>query len=98
MSTWNFVFDEDLQGICSVCLGIQKGWTIHIHKDRLDRLDKDGKEGLVEIPLIINPQLPFNKSVTVANGHEVCISHTPPVTYHKQKSALLRSDSALVVP
>lgn len=88
MSTWNIVYEEGpLEGICAVCLGIQKGWTMHICADRLDKLDKDGKDELITIPLLINSKLPFNHAVTVAGGFEVCISHCQPVKYVKQRSA-----------
>lgn len=88
MSTFRFVYNEgSLEGICAVCLAMQKGWTYKVLKERLDRIDKDGKQGLVEIELVINSNLPFDHSVTVYNGAEVCIGHAPTIPYAPQKAA-----------
>lgn len=96
MSTWNFIFDSDLQGMCTVCLSLQKGWAMTILHERLDRIDKDGKEGVIDINMPVTPLLPMNKSITVSGGNEVCLTHVPPIPYKKQKSALMVAPSGLI--
>lgn len=91
MSRWNFVTDKDLSHKCTVCVAMQKGWFFSVAQERLDRLDKDGRDVVVDIEMEFTSILPFNDAEFSFQGSDVCLTHLAVIPYKKQKSASLLS-------
>lgn len=89
VSIINLVSDVDWTDKCAVCIAIQKGWNLAMLKSRLERIDQDGKTSKIDVSLEINPDLPFNDSICVFQGSDVCLTHMQPISFQPQRSSKL---------
>lgn len=89
MSIINLVSDVDWTDKCAVCIAIQKGWNLAMLKERLERIDQDGKSDKIDVELTINPALPFNDTICVFQGSDVCLTHMQPISFQPQRSSKL---------
>jgi hypothetical protein len=105
VSVWDWDISgvvQHLDNVCVECIRFHLGWNIFIKRERLDRLDKDGRQGIVLVDFDINPLLPLNKAMFSFAGSDVCLKHVPVMPNHvtdgKQHSSGSKLLQAQAVP
>jgi len=105
VSVWDWDISnvvQHLDGKCVECVSYHIGWNMYIKRERLDRIDKDGRQGIILVDFDICEFLPLNPAMFSYCGSDVCMKHIPVmptrVTDGKQHSGGSKLLAAQAVP